>query len=431
MKAPCVLLVDDDEFQLEFVGDMLRDLGVTEVLTATGGYQGLALYDVLECKPDLLLCDLDMPDMDGIEFLRHLAERAYRGGIGVLSGREADLRKAADNLVRAYKLDLLGVMEKPARAEALRVILTQIDQTRPRQADFAAQSPLSPEELRAGLESGRIEVYFQPKVALFGRRMVGVECLARWRHPERGLLGPHTFITVAEQNGLIDELTLVVLRQAVQHLAEWQHRGHDFKMAINLSTENLNRIDLPEIIHQIVRDAGIDSHQIILEITESGLMKDFRLCLDILTRLRLKGFRLSVDDFGTGYANMEKLKQLPFSELKVDRAFVCGATDDPTARAILETCQHLGQTLGLNLVAEGVETRKDWDLIAKLGFEEAQGYFIARPIPACEVLHWKKEWEAESCARQTEKPQQSRETVLENSPAFHQRVRDVAAESAR
>ncbi|MDO8891307.1 MAG: EAL domain-containing protein [Sulfurimicrobium sp.] len=388
-----VLFVDDDEFQLEFVSDMLRALGVAEVLTANGGKEGLALFDALANKPDLLLCDLSMPDMDGIEFLRHVAERGYQGAIGILSGMETGLRKAADTLARAYSLNLLGVMEKPARREALISMLVQIDQLRPSQVEHVTEASLSVEEVKAGLAQGRIEIFFQPKVAVSGRRMVGVECLARWRHPERGILGPHTFIGVAEQHGLIDELTLVVLRRAVSHLAEWQRRGHDCKIAINLSADNLNRLDLPEIFHKIVQDAGVASQQIVLEITEGGLMKDFHLSLDILTRLRLKGFSLSVDDFGTGYSNMEKLKQLPFSELKVDRTFVSGAAEDPIAHAILESSMHLGRTLGLNLVAEGVETQEDWDLIEKLGCDEVQGYFIAKPMPAAELLDWKKEWE--------------------------------------
>lgn len=390
-----VLFVDDDEFQLEFVGDLLRDLGVAEVLTASSGGQGLDLFDSLEHKPDLLLCDLHMPDMDGIEFLRHIAERGYQGGIGVLSGTEPGLRKAADTLARAYSLNLLGVMEKPARREVLLAMLQQIDQLRPGPATHVAEALLSVEELKIGLAQGYVDVFFQPKVAVSERRMVGVECLARWRHPERGLLGPHTFIAVAEQHGLIDELTHAVLRRAVSHMAEWQRLGSGCKIAVNLSADNLTRLDLPEIIHQIVREAGIDSQQIVLEITESGLMKDFRLSLDILARLRLKGFSLSVDDFGTGYASMEKLQQLPFCELKVDRVFVSRATSDPTSLAILESSVHLGRSLGMNLVAEGVETQEDWDLVAKLGCDEVQGYFIARPMPADELPKWRKKWERE------------------------------------
>lgn len=395
MTPRTVLYIDDDEFQLEFVADALRDLGLTEVLTASGGRAGLALYDGLERKPDLVLCDLSMPGMDGVEFLRHLAERGYAGGIGVLSGMEPGLLKAAEALARAYCLNLLGTIGKPVRREDLLAILSRVDQMQPGRAIQPVEASLSAEEVGTGLSNGRIEVYFQPKVMTSERRMSGVECLARWRHPERGLLGPHTFIAVAEQHGLIDELTLAVLRRAISHAADWRRSGHDFKISVNLSTDNLNRLDLPEIIHQIVLDAGLESQQIVLEITESAAIHDLRLSLDILTRLRLKGFGLSIDDFGTGYASMETLKQLPFSELKVDRAFVFGATHDSTARTILESSVRLARALGLNLVAEGVETQEEWDLVTKLDCDEVQGYFIAKPMSGDKLLAWKNEWECD------------------------------------
>jgi CheY-like chemotaxis protein len=235
MNTIFVLFIDDDEFQREFVGDMLRDLGVVEVLTATGGESGLALYDSLARKPDLLLCDLSMPDMDGIEFLRHIAERGYEGSIGVLSGVGASLLKAADTLARSYGLNLLGVIKKPARREEIHAILNHVGDLRPSQPAHTAEPPLSADELRAGLASDQVEVFFQPKVSTSGRCMVGVECLARWRHPERGLLGPHTFIAVAEQHGLIDELTLAILRRATTHLSEWLDQGHGFNRVLKFA----------------------------------------------------------------------------------------------------------------------------------------------------------------------------------------------------
>lgn len=146
---------------------------------------------------------------------------------------------------------------------------------------------------------------------------------------------------------------------------------------------------MPKTISGIVEGAGLKTDRIVLEITEGGVLKDFRLSLDILTRLRLKDFSLSIDDFGTGYANMKILKQRPFSELKVDRAFVCGASDDPTSRAILESSVQLSQSLGLNVVAEGVESQNDWDLVQRMGCQEAQGYFIARPMAAECLLQWR------------------------------------------
>jgi EAL domain-containing protein (putative c-di-GMP-specific phosphodiesterase class I)/CheY-like chemotaxis protein len=198
---------------------------------------------------------------------------------------------------------------------------------------------------------------------------------------------------IIEQHGLIDAFTLAVFRQAVAQQRAWLRQGHAIKLNVNLSMDNLLRVDLPEVLAGIVSEAGLEADNIVLEMTESRLMSNLRLSLDILIRLRLKGFGLSIDDFGTGYSTMENLKQLPFTELKVDRVFVHGADSDPAARAILDSSLRLGRSFGLNLVAEGVETRQDWDLIVASGCDEIQGYYVARPMPAAALLDWKDNWE--------------------------------------
>ncbi len=391
-----VLLVDDDEFVLDFVEDMLHGLGVKSVSRSLDGNAALAAVDGAIRPLQLLICDLNMPGMDGIEFLRHLADRGFEGGVILSSGSDKRVIKTVESLVQAHKLRFLGTLQKPVEEAALLAALINFTGLEPK-ANYGPIQELSPEEIRAGLDAGQMETFFQPKVTVADRRVVGAECLVRWRHPERGLIQPAAFISVAEEHGLIDDLTMAVFHKAMGHLKEWTRLGHDLKVSVNVSMDNLDRLDLPEVFADIVRQAGVETGRVILEMTESRLMSNIVTSLEIITRLRLKGFDLSIDDFGTGYSSMEKLKQLPFTELKVDRSFVCGATRDSVARAILESSVQMGHALGMSVVAEGAETQEDWDLLVAVGCDEVQGYFVARPMPAEDFIAWKTRWEAANC----------------------------------
>ena len=388
-----VLLVDDDEFVLDFVEDMLHGLGVKSVSRSLDGNAALAAVDGAIRPLQLLICDLNMPGMDGIEFLRHLADRGFEGGVILSSGSDKRVIKTVESLVQAHKLRFLGTLQKPVEEAALLTALINFTGLEPK-ANYGPIQELSPEEIRAGLDAGQMETFFQPKVTVADRRVVGAECLVRWRHPERGLIQPAAFISVAEEHGLIDDLTRAVFHKAMGHLKEWTRLGHDLKVSVNVSMDNLDRLDLPEVFADIVRQAGVETGRVILEMTESRLMSNIVTSLEIITRLRLKGFDLSIDDFGTGYSSMEKLKQLPFTELKVDRSFVCGATRDSVSRAILESSVQMGHALGMSVVAEGAETQEDWDQLVAVGCDEVQGYFVARPMPAEDFIAWKTRWEA-------------------------------------
>ncbi len=387
-----VMVLEDDTLQMEMASVILRNLGVARIASCIDGNQALAV--VRTYKPDLLLCDLTMPGMDGIAFLRQVAEQGFTGNVILLSGADRGVMKAAENLAKAYGLNLLAALNKPLQQEALQIALTRQQQSRPELKHYAKVAALSLSELQRGLEDDCVEVFFQPKVSVFNKRVIGAECLARWRHPVRGVLGPGTFIPVLEAHGMIDTLTRIVLEKGARQLGIWLSQGHMLKFAVNVSMDNLNQANLPEEYERIVKSAGVQPEQITLELTESRLMENLTLSLEILTRLRLKGFGLSIDDFGTGFSTMENLKQLPFTELKVDRAFVNGATQDEAARAILGSSIQLGKIFNLNLVAEGVEKQQDWDLIVNSGCDEVQGFFIAQPMPAQEFIDWKINWES-------------------------------------
>lgn len=380
-----VLIVDDNKFMINMVKRILDKLEIADPLDANDGASALERLD--EAAVDVIICDLNMPGMDGIEFLRHLADREAHPAVILLSGEDKSVLNTAAQLGQAHGLRVLGGVPKPVTREPLEALLAQADagaQERPR----AAIESLTPEEIRAGLDGESIELVFQPKVSIATREMVGVETLLRWRDAERGLMGPGAVVPVAEESGLINALTEAIFRKAMAQCGAWRADGHDFKVAVNVSMHDLDRYDFPDFVVDTAEAEGVDPSSVVLEVTESRLMADITKPLEILTRLRMKGVGLSIDDYGTGASSMQQLKRIPFTELKIDREFVAGAPTDDEARAMLVSSVGLGRDLELSVVAEGVETQAEWDLVASLGVDVVQGYFVAKPMPAEAIEDW-------------------------------------------
>ncbi|MTH99761.1 EAL domain-containing protein [Roseibium sp. RKSG952] len=383
-----VLIVDDDVFMVKLITRMLETLGIRSVLSARDGNEGLKA--VAAHAPDLVLCDLNMPGMDGLECVRHLAEQNSQCAVIMISGEEKRVLQTAAQLAEAHQLNVLGAVQKPVTPAALKTLLEK--HSRQRKAARRAAIPLLPlETVRQGLANGCLDVFFQPKVAVPGRELTGVEALVRWRDPEKGIMPPSAFLPVIEDNGLIDELTERVFELAMQHAADWARKGLDIKTSVNFSVDTLERYDIVDFIRETLRRFGMDPKKLVVEVTENRIMQNVTKPLEVLTRLRLMGVGLSIDDFGTGASSMQQLKRIPFSELKIDRAFVSGAPEDEETYAMLESSVALARKLGLEIVAEGVETQAEWDLMKVLGIDMVQGYFIAKPMPADELLLWARE----------------------------------------
>lgn len=388
----CVLAVDDDPFALRIARHMLGGLGVANVI---GCDSGQAALDVLvsDRKPvDLILLDLNMPGMDGVEFIRRLVACRYAGGIVLLSGEDESTLQAAESLIRAHRLRAVGHLRKPVQLGQLASLL---EHWRPAgEAGAAAESPSYPaEEVRRAIDRHELVTHFQPQVAVASGRVVGVETLVRWQHPRDGLVYPDRFIGVAEATGLIDPLTDAVLAQAVAQAREWRAASLGLRVAVNLSMQTLSALDFPDRLQRHIESAAVAPGDLVLEVTESRLMVDPSAALDVLTRLRMKRFRLSIDDFGTGHSSLAQLRDVPVNELKVDRGFVHGAADNPKLAAIFAASQGLARQLSLDFVAEGVDDDADWQFLRRAGCDFAQGYFIARPMPAGQLLPWVAAWE--------------------------------------
>ncbi|MGB8843391.1 MAG: EAL domain-containing response regulator [Aliidongia sp.] len=386
-----VLLVDDSAFARSVGLQVLRSAGIVAVQHASSGREALDRIARFDRTIDVVFCDLMMPDMDGIQMIRCVAALAAHPAFVFLSSADAALLNAAEDTARARGLRVLGAIQKPLTPDAVRRVLARLDEE-PITDAGSCSIDVTPRGLDLALERDEFVLHFQPKASVADGGIAGFEALVRWQHPEHGLIFPDAFIDIAERSGRIGALTERVATLALQQSAAWILAGQRAKVSINLSAHMLVDLDLPDRMAHEAKRFGINPRRFILEITESGLFHNTADTLDILARLHMKGFPLSIDDFGTGYSSMEQLRHVPFAEMKIDRAFVRGVAETPKSRMILESSARLGRGLKMSVVAEGVETREDWDAVRAAGVDLVQGYFVAQPMAATKIPVWLTEW---------------------------------------
>ncbi len=376
---------------LKLLAHMLAGLGYTMVTTCDNGHAALERIDASDSCPNLILLDLNMPGMDGIEFVRKLVEHNYVGSLILVSSENERVLRMAEKLIQAHRITMLGHLNKPVSLAGLSALLAK--SVNVEHTPHKAREAYDADELRKAIAGGELVNYYQPKVAVATGELVGVETLVRWRHPVDGLVLPDQFIGLAEEHRLIDGLTRVVLTGAMAQSSIWRQAGLRLRVAVNVSMDNLSSVAFADFVVEAAAAADVAPQDIVLEVTESRLMLDQRAPLEVLTRLRLKRFRLSIDDFGTGHSSLTQLRDIPFDELKIDQSFVHGAARDETARAIYDASLGLGKQLGMEVVAEGVEDHDDWELVRRTRCDLAQGYFIARPMPAADLAGWIETWQ--------------------------------------
>jgi diguanylate cyclase (GGDEF)-like protein len=243
-------------------------------------------------------------------------------------------------------------------------------------------------ELRRAVERNELRLYYQPKVSMNTANISAVEALIRWEHPTRGLVAPEQFIPFAEQTGYIKLLTRWVLREAVRQVGEWQRSGLRLQVSVNISARDLMNRDLPEHVAALLAEHNVSASLLCLEITESGFMDDPGHAQKVLDRLAELGVKLSIDDYGTGYSSLSYIMRLPVQELKIDRSFISRMTADPEISTIVRSTIDLGHNLGLKVVAEGVEELAAWNMLRTLGCDDAQGFFMSRPLAPAVLVHW-------------------------------------------
>ena len=388
-----VMVVEDHGFQRRMALRLLGELGVVRVFEAADGIAALDALERMDAAPDVVIVDLDMPGMDGIEFIGHVAQRKLARAVIVASALEAALLNTVQTMTRAYGLRVLGCVEKPLTALKLADTLALYDGS---EVDTAAEDELHLDAaaIDEGLERDEFVPFFQPQVEIANGKVVSVEALARWRRADGQVVRPAQFIGLVEREGRIDRLTDRLLEKACAWKRRWSKLGLELRVSVNVSMLSLGQVEAADRYQQIVRSHGVDPRDVVLELTESAVMGEAAHALNVLARLRLKGFGLSIDDFGTGYSSLAQLSHIPFTELKIDSSFVTGAAQQPRKRAVVEASLDLARKLDLTVVAEGVETVEEWQMLAELGCSTAQGYLISRPVPGDQiadvVAHWRR-----------------------------------------
>lgn len=388
-----VLVIDDDPLMLQAIELQLSRLGVRDAVTCESASEALMkVFDPHQDAFTLVICDLQMPVMDGVEFVRRLADGGFAGGLMLLSGEDARTLQAATLLAKTYHLNFLGSLSKPVPLDRLRQALEGFEPSIAK-AIAPDHKSYTPEQLAQGIDLGQMVIYYQPKVSVQDGTLFGLEAMVRWEHPQDGLISPDHFITLAEDNDLIDRLTQEVLEQSVRQIAQWRQHGLVVKVSVNVSMDNLHALDFPEMLAKILQRNAVDPRQLVLEITESRLMHNPNKVLDIVTRLRLKRIGLALDDFGTGHSSLAQLRDMPFDELKLDRSFVHDAVGDTVRAAILHGSIQMARQLQMDWVAEGVEDRADWRYLRQFGGGYAQGYFVSKPMLPSLLQEWLGEWQ--------------------------------------
>lgn len=372
-----VLIVDDEA---ELTG-LIAELVEAEGLSPHQLNDSTQFETVYKDHFDLIFIDLMMPGKDGVQLLRHLGEKSSDVPIVIMSGFDNGILSVAYELAREHRLNIIETVAKPFRIQQIKKLLKTVKspKTLERKAMDTQPLALTVDAILHAIKQRQFCFHYQPQINLADNSIYGYEALARWHHPEYGLVKPAHFITFLEKNSLISTLSLSLLHASLSQMVHLPGT-EETKFSINVSTDQLNELDLPDYIHADLIANNINPERLTIEITETGLIRDNKSTLDILARFRLKGFNLAIDDFGTGSAMYEHLQKLPINELKIDKSFVSKCLIDMKSKVIVEHTVSLAKQLGLRTVAEGVESGEIASYLKDVGVDIAQGYYFGKPM---------------------------------------------------
>ena len=388
------LVVEDHEFQRRVLVQLLQTLGAAAVHTAEDGRAALRVLRDPDRPVDIVVSDLSMPGMDGMEFVRHLSEAGAQVSLILASAVQPELLASIANMARAFKVRLLGVIGKPPSAAKLVPLIELHKAKQPLLADV--ETMFSIDEIAEGWTHNEFEPWYQPKVALVNGAIRGMVATPRWRHSEEGILEPSLFMPSILARGLNDDFVWMMIQRAAADCRQWNEEGLNVTVTVNLAFESLAETGLATKIRQIAANAQLEPARMILSIAETAFSAAEARTLENLARLRMDGFGLAIDDFGSGPMAVEELALVAFTEISIESSYVVGIDSDEAARAGLAVALDLAQKLKLQAVASGIRSKDEWTLLQQWGCDLGQGPFISAALPASGVGAWARRWSAET-----------------------------------
>ena len=371
---------------------LLGQLGAGRVTDVADGPATLqALEAGATPRVNVALIDLDLPGMDGLALLRRLGEIQCAARLIMTGAQPAGLLFSVETLAEAFGIELLGAIARPVTAVTLKPVLENYTPL-PRLAQTPAEPQFTFQQVGIGLQKRQFEPYFQPKIELATGQVKGLEVFARWNHPEHGVLGPASFVDALGESGRIDFLDWSMIELSVERQRWLQDQDIAIPISLNIASETLAHPAFVRQMSACLERHGVEAADVTFEISESSVLNTDPDFIERLVRLRMMGFGLAIDDYGTGRSNLQLLARIPFTELKIDRSFVDGASRRLPLSTVLRSCLSLAHSLERKSVAVGVETRRDWDFLQALGCTYAQGYHIANPMPATAFPAWLSDW---------------------------------------
>jgi EAL domain-containing protein (putative c-di-GMP-specific phosphodiesterase class I)/CheY-like chemotaxis protein len=379
-----VVAIDDNALILTQLKLLLGQSYKVDFFGFTNGPD--ALQQIKSQHTDVIFLDLNMPEMDGIEVLRHLAELNSTAAIVLLSGEDNTIIKMAKNLAQLRSLNVITGIDKPITVSQINQLMQSLLQRTHTSKVLPNERTFTVDELTVAVKDKQMVLHLQPKLSLPDEEIVGAEFLVRWNHPDYGVLSPYYFIDLVEHDDLVHDFSILVVNEAFAFIEAHFDELQTLTFNINLSVKNLEDLQLPERLADLAASYNVPTKMITFEVTESLLIENLAASLDVLLRLRLKGFSLSIDDFGTGYSSIKQLNQIPFCELKLDRCFIHGCALDKDKQAIIEATVALAHKLNLKIVAEGIEEQQDLNWINQFSIDYGQGYLFALPLEKINFL---------------------------------------------